>query len=95
MPGAVLSQEQLAVALQSGRLKGHVQSLLGSSLVVQTVQNLPAKARDLGSIPGLGRPPGEGNGYPRQCSCLGNPMDRGARWATLHAVTKGQTQLSN
>ena len=42
----------------------------------------------LGSIPGLGRFPGEGNGYPLQYSCLGNPMDRGAWQATVHEVTK-------
>ena len=46
-------------------------------------------ARDLGSIPGLGRSPGEGNGYPlQQYSCLGNPMDRGAWKATVHGITK-------
>ena len=43
---------------------------------------------DLGSIPGLGRSLGEGNGYPLQYSCLENPMDRGAWWATVHEVTK-------
>ena len=41
------------------------------------VKNLPANARDAGSIPGLGRPPREGTGKPLQYSCLGNPMDRG------------------
>ena len=44
---------------------------------------------DLGSIPGLGRSPGEGNGNPLQCSCLENPMDGGAWWATVHGVTVG------
>ena len=39
-------------------------------------------AGDLGSVPALGRSPGEGKGYPRQYSCLENPMDRGAWWAT-------------
>ena len=43
-------------------------------------------AGDLGSIPGLGRSPGEGNGNPPQCACLENPMDRGAWWATVHGV---------
>ena len=42
------------------------------------VKNLPANAGDLGSIPGLGRSPGEGNGYTLQYSCLGDTMDRGA-----------------
>ena len=45
-------------------------------------------AGDLGSIPGLGRSPGEGSGNPRQYSCLENPMDRGAWWATVHGVTR-------
>ena len=45
------------------------------------VKNSPASAGDMGSIPGLGRSPGEGNGNPFQYSSLGNPMDRGALWA--------------
>ena len=57
------------------------------------IKNLLANARDLGSIPGLGRSPGEGNGNSLQDSCLGNPMDRGAWWATVQGVTKSQTQL--
>ena len=51
-------------------------------------------AGDLGSIPGSGRSPGEENGNPLQYSCLANPMDRGAWWATNHGVAKNQTQLS-
>ena len=50
---------------------------------------------DPGSIPGSGRLPGEGNGYPVQYSCLENVMDRGAWQATTHGVTKSQTQLSH
>ena len=46
---------------------------------------------DLGSIPGLGRSPGEGNGNPLQYSCLENPMDRGTWWATVHGVAKSWT----
>ena len=46
------------------------------------------KAGDLGSIPWSGRSPGEGNGNPLQYSCLENPMDRGAWWATVHGVTR-------
>ena len=49
--------------------------------------------RDLGSIPGLGRSPGEGHGNPLQCSCLENPLDRGTRWATVHRITKSWTWL--
>ena len=48
---------------------------------------------DLGLIPRWGRYPGEGNGYPVQYSCLENPMDRGAWWATAHEVTKSHTWL--
>ena len=53
------------------------------------VKNLPANAgdaRDVGSIPGLGKSPGVGNGNPLQYSCLGNPMDRGAWQAAAHGV---------
>ena len=49
------------------------------------VENLPANAGDVGSIPGLGRSPAEGNGNPLQYSCLENIMDRGACWATNKA----------
>ena len=50
---------------------------------------------DLGSIPGSGRSPGEGNGNPLQYSCLENPKDGGAWWATVHGVAKSRTPLSN
>ena len=50
---------------------------------------------DLGSIPGLGRSPGEGNGYPRQYFCLENSTDRGAWQATVYRVSESQTRLSN
>ena len=60
------------------------------------VKNLPANAgdlRDVGSIPGLGRSPGVGNGNPLRYSRLGNPMDREAWRAMVHRVAKSQTQL--
>ena len=50
---------------------------------------------DLGSIPGSGRSPEEGNGYPLRYSGLENFMDRGAWWATVHRVAKSQTRLSD
>ena len=50
---------------------------------------------DLGSIPGSGRSPGEGNGNPLQYPCLENPMDRGAWQATVHGVPKSRTRLSD
>ena len=55
------------------------------------VKNLPASTGDAGSIPGLGKSPGKGNGYLLQYSCLGNPMDGGAWLATVHEVTKSWT----
>jgi len=48
-----------------------------------------------GSIPRLGRSSGEGNGNPLQYSCVENPMDGGAWWATVHGVAKNQTRLSD
>ena len=59
------------------------------------VKDLPDNAGDVGSIPGLGRSPGEGNGNPLQNSCLDNSIDRRAWWATVHGVEKSWTQLSN
>ena len=53
------------------------------------------KAGDPGSIPGLGRSPGEGNGNPFQYSCLENSMDRGDWWATVHGIIKSQTWLTH
>ena len=62
------------------------------------VKNPPANAgdvRDMGLIPELGRSPGGGHGNPLHYSCLENPMDRGAWWATVHRVTKSRTKLSD
>ena len=53
------------------------------------------QAGDSGSIHGSERSPGEGNGYPLQCSCLENPTDRGAWWVTVHGVAKSWTRLSD
>ena len=64
----------------------------GSSVV----KNLPANAgalRDMGSVPGSRRSPGGGHGYSLQYSCLENPMDRGAGWATVHGVTEDREGL--
>ena len=67
-------------------------------LVALVEKDTPANAgdvRDAGSIPGSGRSPGEGHGNPLQCSCLENPMDRGACRATVHGVVvvKNRTGL--
>ena len=66
--------------------------------MVLVVKNLHANAidvRDAGLIPGLGRYPGRGHGSPLQYSCLENPMDVGAWWATVHRVAKSWTGLKH
>ena len=66
----------------------------GASQVVLVVKNLSANAGEKGEvylIPGWGRSPGGGHGSPLQYSCLENPMDRGAWWATVRRVTKSRT----
>ena len=68
----------------------------GASQLALVVKRLPVNAedpRDVGSIPGLGRCPGEGNGNPLQYACLENPMDRGALRVAVHRVAKSQTRL--
>ena len=75
--------------MDSREVKWHVQLagfLLGFPGSV--IKNPPANARGVGSIPGLERSPGEGNGNPLQYSCSGNHMDRRAWWATGYGVTK-------
>ena len=72
---------------------GHHSTQRASQMVL-VAKNLPANARDMrhaGSIPESGRPPGEGIDYPLQCSCLKNPMDRGAWRATVHGIAKSRT----
>ena len=62
--------------------------------MVLALKNLPANAADIRDtvlIPGMGQYPGEGNGYPLQCSCLENSMDRGAWQATVPGITKSRT----
>ena len=73
---------------------GDRQCAIIASQVTLVVENLPANARDMGSIPRLGRAPGKGNGNTLQYSCLENHMDRGSWWATIHELTKNQTSLS-
>ena len=58
-------------------------------------KELACNAGDLGSIPGLGRSSGEGNGNPLQYSCMKNPMDREACWAAVHGVANSQMQQSD
>ena len=55
------------------------------------IKNQPANAEDVGSIPGLGKCPGEGNGNPLQYSCLKNSMDRGAWLVIVHEIAESDT----
>ena len=67
-----------------------------ASQVVPVLKNPPDKAEDAtdaGLIPGWGRSPGGGNGNPLQCSCLENPRDGGAWWATVYGVAQSRTRL--
>ena len=85
------------VAKSRARLSDfHFQGTGWASQVVLVVKNLPASAgdvRDSGSIPGSGRSPGGGHGYPLQYSCLESPMDRGAWQATVCRVAQSWTRL--
>ena len=70
----------------------------GGSVVKKKKKSLPVNARDAGgtgSVPGSRRSPGGGHGSPLQYTCLENPKDRGAWWATVYKVAKSQTWLSN
>ena len=73
----------------------HTDAKTRAPSVAQMVKHLPAMQETLGLISGSGRSPGKGNGNPLEYSCLENPMDRGAWWATFHGVAKSQTRWSN
>ena len=91
-----LTQNKLKTIKKS--VIGWYLSIIRASNVVLVVKNPPATAggiRDMDLIPGSGRSPGVGNGNPLQCSCLKNPMDRGAWWAAVHGVAKSWTQWSS
>ena len=69
---------------------------MGASQVVLVVKNLPTNAgelKELSLIPQSGRSPEGGNGSPLQNSCLENPIDRGAWWATVHGIAKSQHMI--
>ena len=72
------------------RLLGEISTTSDMQMITTLMINA-CNAGDLGLIPGLGRSPGEGKGYTLQYSCMENSMDRGAWWATVHRVAKGQT----
>ena len=84
-PRHIFQSSRLKFSKETGFQRGALPPQ--ASQVALVVKNLPPNTgdmRDLGSIPGLGRSPGGGNGNPPQYSCLGNPMDRGAWWAKRH-----------
>ena len=82
------------VLVCGGRGKSHWLFFIKGIPCWLSSKNLPAKASDMGSIPGSGRSPWKGNGNPLQYSCMGNSMNR-ALQATVHGITNSQTQLSN
>ena len=67
--------------------------MYGASQVAQRVKESICNAGNASSILEAGRSPGEGHGNPLQCSCLENPLDRGAMGFTVHRITKSQTRL--
>ena len=73
------------------KFQSHDLDMFKTSLVAQTVKASGYNVGDLGSIPGSGRSPGEGNGNPLQYSCLENPMDGGAWWAAVPGVAESDT----
>ena len=101
--GVAESQTRLSELQQGSYLRGGPQQLVffrerWASLVAQMVKNLPANARDTGSVPESERSPGHRNALhsnPLQYSCLENPTGRGDWWATVHGVAKNLTRLSD
>ena len=100
-PGVCDGQRGLACCDSWGRKESDTTERLNwtewpiwTSLWLSSKESL-ANEGNSGSIPRSERSPGEGNGNPHQYSCLGNSMDRGTWWSTVHGVTKSQTQLSD
>ena len=82
--------------IHSATVTGIVDTVFVTIKLIPGSANPPASAgdvRDMGLIPGLGRSPGGRHGNLLQYSCLENPRDRGAWWATVHSVAKSRTRL--
>ena len=78
------------------KLNGRMFDLpIKTSHILRPLKESICNVGELGSVSGLGRPPGEGNGYPLQCSCLENFMDRGTWQATVHGIAKSRTRLND
>ena len=81
--------------MQSNSISNPAVNSVGSIFQISDSKEPVCNVGDPGSIPGSGRSTGEGNGNPLQYFYLGNPMDRGAWWATVHGVAKSRTQLND
>ena len=88
------TQGKISLKFFSMYWKGLFYSIRAFQVVVKNTPSNAGGARDAGLIPWSGRSPGKGNGNPLQYSCLGNPIDRGAWWATVHGAAKNWNQLS-
>ena len=92
----LLKKRRTATCARKENFSFHLSSLV--ALIIKLPQDrlteFACSAGDLGSIPGLGRSPGEGNGKQFQYTYLENPMDRGAWWAAVHGVAKSRAQSS-
>ena len=87
----IQSWPHMTPAMDMGPYQGNMRGFPGSSVGKESA----CSSGDPGSIPGLGRSPGEGNDNPLQYPCLENLMDRGTWWIAVHGVTKSQAQLSD
>ena len=94
-PGPPALQADSLPTELSGNIRCSVNGSCLGFLGDLVVKNLPARAGNVGSIPGSERSSGEGNGNPLQYSCLENPMDRAAFWATVCGAAKSQTRRSS
>ena len=100
VPGTHL--EEMFLEVNTLAVYGPVFMWMSTQLYINTCQVTQCKesacyagdAGDTGCVPGSGKSPGEGHGNPLQYSCLGNPMQRGAWWATVHGVTESRHDLT-
>ena len=77
---------------ESGYIRVYRMNVWAPHVVLVVKNPLPVQEpQETGSVPGSGKPPGEGNGNPLQYSCLGNPVDRRVWWTIVHGVTKNWT----
>ena len=92
---SITYSSELTLFIQNGVTDTYLHVSTFSASLVAVSKESARSAGDPGSIPGLGRCPGEINSNPLQYPCLGNLMDRGAWWAAVHGVSQSQAQLSD